>query len=260
MSKLRSALTRMRSPLWWLLTKLKLTTAARIVIVLSPVLTAAAGFVVAAGAKLGLTVVLGIHLTPAILAGLFATGVAALTTKILVWLHGTNKLAQIASTNQTDIAAQVTQHQMNLQMLDKKAYAARAHQDYVAEQAAPLIVHAEPGFDQEKFFERLERSLKSALTPPRYTYISAEHGFTREVPADTSGAITHEPYDEGRPAAANEELIQAGAPQISVKLANPPVAVEPPAREHALEGGLQPQDIPQPPHTVGDIHEIGSAE
>lgn len=68
---------------------LHLDSPTRIVIVCSPLFVSAAGLIVVYAAKLGLPV----HLTTTELVGLFATGATLLSTKLLVWLHGQQKIA-----------------------------------------------------------------------------------------------------------------------------------------------------------------------
>lgn len=90
-------MSKLKAVAWKVLTLLHLNTSTRIVIALSPVFAGAAGLIVAYSAKLGLPV----HLNPAELVGLFATGATLYSAKLLVWLHG----AQRAKISDTQIAA-----------------------------------------------------------------------------------------------------------------------------------------------------------
>lgn len=71
----------------WLLTTVGLDTPNRLVVVLSPLFVAAAGWISAELAKL----VPGANLGPVEIMGVFVAGATFATTKVLVWLHGWHK-------------------------------------------------------------------------------------------------------------------------------------------------------------------------
>jgi hypothetical protein len=91
-------LNKLRHPLLALLTLLHLTTPQRIVMALSPIFVAGSGLVLVAAAHLG------VHdLTVTKLTVVFVAGATFAATKLLVWLHGSQKATASAATDAANI-------------------------------------------------------------------------------------------------------------------------------------------------------------